>query len=113
MLAQIAQIIKSYGSWLSLPVLCLSIGLAVALPVYADPQAVGHISFVKGSNAAQQPGAAPRILGKDTEIFQGDNIQTTERSFVIIEFSDGAKVTVRPDSNFTIDHYDGKSANKA
>jgi hypothetical protein len=101
---QVTQFIKSYGLWL-----CL---LAAALPVYAAPQVVGHISFVKGSNAAQLPGAAPRILGKDTEIFQGDNIQTTERSFVIIEFTDGAKVTVRPNSNFSIDHYDGQSGNK-
>lgn len=106
---QLAQVIKHYGLWLCLPVLSLSIGLAVTPPAYAAPQVVGHISFVKGSNAAQQPGAAPRILGKDTEIFQGDNIQTTERSFVIIEFIDGAKVTVRPDSNFTIDHYDNPS----
>lgn len=104
MATQITQLVKSYGLWL-----CL---LIVALPAYADPQIVGHVNFVKGSNAAQQPGAAPRILGKDTEIFQGDNIQTTERSFVIIEFTDGAKVTVRPDSNFTIDHYDSKSADK-
>lgn len=96
--------VKSYGLWL-----CL---LIVVLPVYAEPQVVGHISFVKGSNAAQQPGAAPRILGKDTEIFQGDNIQTTERSFVIVEFTDGAKITVRPNSSFSIDHYDSRSTNK-
>ncbi|MDO9267743.1 MAG: FecR domain-containing protein [Methylobacter sp.] len=101
---QITQLVKSYSLWL-----CL---LAVALPVYAEPLVVGHISFVKGSNAAQQPGEAPRILGKDTEIFQGDNIQTTERSFVIVEFTDGAKITVRPNSNFSIDHYDSQSANK-
>ncbi len=98
------QFIRNHGLWL-----CL---LAFALPVYAEPQAVGHISFVKGSNAAQQPGAAPRILGKDTEVFQGDNIQTTERSFVIVEFIDGSKVTVRPNSNFTIEHYDSQSVNK-
>jgi hypothetical protein len=104
MATQITQLVKSYGLWL-----CL---LIVTLPAYAAPLVVGHVNFVKGSNAAQQPGAAPRILGKDTEIFQGDNIQTTERSFVIIEFTDGAKVTVRPDSNFTIDHYDSKSADK-
>jgi hypothetical protein len=101
---QLTQFVKRYGLWL-----CL---LIAALPVNAAPQVVGHVSFVKGSNAAQQPGAAPRILGKDTEIFQGDNIQTTERSFVIIEFNDGAKVTVRPDSNFSIDHYDSQSTNK-
>ncbi len=107
-LVHIAQLVKSYGLALS-----LSIGLVLALPVYAAPQIVGHISFVKGSNAAQLPGEAPRILGKDTEIFQGDNIQTTERSFVIVEFTDGSKVTVRPNSNFTIDHYDSQSANKS
>lgn len=100
---QLTLFIKHYGLWLC---------LLVSLPVHAAPQVVGHISFVKGSNAAQQPGEAPRILGNGTEIFQGDNIQTTERSFVIIEFNDGAKVTVRPDSNFSIDHYDSQSANK-
>lgn len=104
-----AHIIKHYGLSLSL---ILALGLTAALPVYASSQVVGHISFVKGNNAAQQPEAAPRILGKDSEIFQGDNIQTTERSFVIIEFTDGAKVTVRPNSNFSIDHYDNQSAAK-
>ncbi len=109
---QLAQVFKLYSIRLCLLVLSLSIGLMAALPAYAAPQVVGHISFVKGSNAAQLPGAAPRILGTGTEIYQGDNIQTTERSFVIIEFIDGAKVTVRPDSNFSIDHYDSQSANK-
>lgn len=107
---QAAQFVKTYGLWLSLS---LAIGLTVTLPAYAAaPQVVGHISFAKGSNAAQQPEAAPRILGKDSEIFQGDNIQTAERSFVIIEFTDGAKVTVRPSSNFSIDHYDNQSGQK-
>ncbi len=82
----------------------------VAQPLFAQSPIVGHISFARGSNAAQQPGAAPRILGQGAEIYQGDNIQTTERSFVIIDFSDGAKVTVRPNSSFTVDHYDNQSA---
>lgn len=109
---QTAKIAKNYGLWLYLLVLSLLVSLTAVMPVYAGSPVVGHISFAKGSNAAQQPGAAPRILGKDTEIFQGDNIQTAERSFVIVEFIDGAKVTVRPNSNFTIDHYDSQSANK-
>jgi hypothetical protein len=99
------QIIKNYSLWL-----CLFI---VTLPVYAaNPQVVGHTIFVKGSNVAQLSGAAPRTLEKNTEIFQGDSIQTTESSFVIVEFTDGAKVTVRPNSNFSIDHYDNQSADK-
>ena len=84
----------------------------INVPAFAESQAVGHINFAKGSNAAQLPGASPRILGIGAEIFQGDNIQTTESSFVIVEFTDGSKVTVRPNSNFSIDHYDSQSANK-
>lgn len=105
--AQLDRHTKSYRIWLSLLL------LAIAMPAYSEQQIVGHVSFVKGNNAAQQPGAAPRILGENSEIFQGDNIQTTERSFVIVEFVDGSKVTVRPNSNFSIDRYDSQSANKS
>lgn len=98
------QVIKRYSLWL-----CLFI---VTLPAYASPQVVGHIIFVKGTNTAQLSGTTPRAIDKDADIFQGDTIQTTESSFVIVEFTDGAKVTVRPNSNFSIDHYDNQSADK-
>ncbi|KJV06861.1 hypothetical protein [Methylocucumis oryzae] len=78
--------------------------------VLGDTAVVGKISFAKGSVAAQLPGQAPRILAKGAEIFQGDNIQTADQSFVIVEFNDGAKVTVRPDSSFSIDNYQADKA---
>ena len=81
------------------------------IPVYAQQVAVGKIGFAKGSNAAQQPNAAPRLLGKDAEVYQGDNIQTSDESFVIVEFTDGSKVTVRPNSNFKIEQFDNASKN--
>ncbi|MCX7093127.1 MAG: FecR domain-containing protein [Methylobacter sp.] len=104
MLTEITQIVKHYGLLLGL--------LIIALPVYAGPPVVGHISFAKGNNVAQLSGSAPRTLDKNTEIFQGDTIKTIESGFVIIEFTDGAKVTVRPNSDFSIDHYDDQSAKK-
>ncbi len=73
---------------------------------------VGSISFVRGSCAALQPGQAPRLLGKGTEIYQNDNIQTSERSFTIITFTDGAKITVRPNSSFSINAYSNQQKNK-
>lgn len=81
-----------------------------SVSIFAQPAVVGKISFAKGSNAAQQPNSAPRLLGKDAEVYQGDNIQTSDSSFVIVEFIDGSKVTIRPNSNFTIEQFD--SANK-
>lgn len=79
--------------------------------IFAQPAVVGKIGFSKGSNAAQQPNAAPRLLGKDAEVYQGDNIQTSDSSFVIVEFIDGSKVTIRPNSNFTIEQFDSVNKN--
>ena len=77
----------------------------------AELTVVGKVSFSKGSNAAQQPNVAARLLGKDAEIYQGDNIQTSDASFVIVDFNDGSKVTVRPNSNFKIEQFDTASKN--
>lgn len=73
---------------------------------------VGSISFVRGSCAALQPGQAARILGKGSEIYRNDNIQTSERSFTIITFTDGAKITVRPNSSLSINEYSNRQKNK-
>lgn len=89
-----------------------SLGLLLATFTFSIQAAtvVGKISFAKGSNAASQPNEAPRLLGKDSEVYQGDNIQTSDGSFVIVDFVDGSKVTIRPNSNFTVEQFD--SANK-
>lgn len=90
----------------------LSVLLAtLSFSIYAAPTVVGKIGFAKGSNAASQPNAAPRLLGKDAEVYQGDNIQTSDGSFVIVDFVDGSKVTIRPNSNFTIEQFDSASKN--
>lgn len=81
------------------------IALLLAESCFAEQMLVGHIEFTKGSNAAQQPNQTARLLGKGEKVYLGDNIQTSERSFVIISFNDGSKVTVRPNSSFSITEY--------
>jgi hypothetical protein len=92
--------------------ICLSLfAISFSMVTQAESTVVGKVNFSKGSNAAQQSNGQPRLLGKDSEIYQGDNIQTCEGSFVIVEFKDGSKVTIRPNSNFKIEQFD--SANKS
>lgn len=92
--------------------LCLSL-LMLSSAIQAQTQpVVGHISFAKGSSAAQHAGQDSRLLGVGAQIYAGDNIQTAERSFVIIEFVDGAKITVRPNSSFSIDEYSNQASQK-
>jgi hypothetical protein len=68
----------------------------------------GHVVFSRGSVAAQagnEPNASPRILGPAAEIYESDVIQTGPDSFAIIEFIDKAKMTVRPNTSFSIEKY--------
>jgi len=73
---------------------------------------VGKVSFARGSAAAQENDSGqPRLLGKDSEIFEGDQIQTGADSFVILEFMDGGRITVRPETHFNIAKYHQDQAN--
>lgn len=83
--------------------------IVVNVPVYASQTAVGKISMSKGSNAAQQPNAELRLLGKEAEIYQGDNIQTSDDGVVMLEFIDYSKAVIRPNSNFKIEQFDNET----
>lgn len=71
----------------------------------AEPEPVGHISFSRGGAAVSHEGKPLRLIGENADIFEGDNIQTGERSFVIISFKDDSKVTVRPNSSFSVNQF--------
>ena len=73
--------------------------------VHAEAGSVGKVEFTKGSVVAERQSESPRMLGTGEELFQGDKIQTSDRSFVILAFNDGSKITVRPNSSFSIDTY--------
>lgn len=66
---------------------------------------IGKVSFVRGSVAAISAAKQTRLLGKNDPVYQGDNLQTSAQSFIIIVFNDGAKITIRPDSSFSINQY--------
>jgi hypothetical protein len=46
-----------------------------------------------------------RTLLKDDAVFVGDTIETGPNSYLVIEFIDGAKATMRPDSTLEIARY--------
>ncbi len=47
----------------------------------------------------------PRLLTQGDPVFVGDEVSTAVKSFAILQFIDGAKVTVRPASKIVIDEY--------
>ena len=82
--------------------------LLLMTPILQAVEPIAKVSFVRGSVAATLEGNKPRLLGKDDPIYQGDNIQTSARSFVILVFNNEAKITIRPNSSFSIKEYNDK-----
>lgn len=82
--------------------------LLITQILQAAVEPIAKVNFVRGSVAAILEGSKSRLLGKDDPIYQGDNIQTSARSFVILAFNDEAKITIRPNSSFSIREYNDK-----
>lgn len=95
-------------------VILLIAGLAAFVSnVFAD-EAKGLIVASRGTVIAT--GAAEsRELKQGDEVFVDDAIMTGPKSFAVIQFLDGAKVTIKPDSEISIDDYvyNGNADDKA
>lgn len=68
-------------------------------------EAIGDVVFARGAVSAQGTGGQVRILGKDAEIFRGDTIRTAKKSFAVLRFNDGTRISVRPNTVMAINEY--------
>jgi hypothetical protein len=85
--------------------LVLMAGMAVsAVAVAVAEDSSGMVVASRGEVNALANGDS-RELKQGDFIFVNDEIQTGDRSFVVLQFTDGAKVTVRPDSKLVIETY--------
>ncbi|NOZ10724.1 MAG: FecR domain-containing protein [Gammaproteobacteria bacterium] len=71
---------------------------------YAEA-AIGKLLYSKGVVSGQMEGRSIRILGRDSDIYLKDTLTTGKRSFAVMEFSDGTKLTVRPGSILKVEDY--------
>ena len=70
----------------------------------------GRVDFVIGNVTVQTLGASPRALTRGAEVRSGDTVQTNNGT-VQIRYPDGAFVSLKPDTEYTIESYrfDGKT----
>ncbi len=66
---------------------------------------VGSVVFAKGAISAQDETGNPRLLGRNSPIYQKDTIATAAKSFVVIRFNDQTKMSIRPNSEIVIDQF--------
>jgi hypothetical protein len=74
-------------------------------PAAAPATAAGTATLVTGHVSAASPAGEIRDLVKGSPVYEGEVIITSNASYVNIEFSDGGRVLLRPESRFQIDRY--------
>jgi len=83
--------------------LLLTAALAVSTVAVAQDSS-GMVVASRGEVIALSNGGS-RELKQGDFIFVSDEIMTSNRSFAVLQFTDGAKVTVRPDTTLIIEQY--------
>ena len=70
----------------------------------AAEESSGMVVASRGEVSALANGSS-RELKQGDFVYVNDEIQTGARSFAVLQFTDGAKVTVRPDTKLVIETY--------
>lgn len=88
----------------------LSIGASQA--VYAKE--VGQVQYTRGAVTMQNmDGSHARLVAKNESLQRGDVLKTGPRSFTIVKLKDGTRMTVRPNSSFTVEKFEPKKDSTA
>ena len=82
----------------------ISLAAMLSAPALAQEDSVGMVVASRGEVIAMSNGGS-RLLKQGEFIHVSDEIITSNRSFAVLQFEDGAKVTVRPDSTMIIESY--------
>jgi hypothetical protein len=69
----------------------------------AEP--IGEVAFVQGVATAQRPGETPRFLAKGEALHESDTLNTGAKGFALITLKDGTKLTLRPNTTFTLETF--------
>jgi len=83
--------------------LVLMTGMAVSAANAAEDSS-GMVVASRGEVSALANGSS-RELKQGDFVYVNDEILTGARSFAVLQFTDGAKVTIRPDSKLVIETY--------
>ncbi|MGH8372830.1 MAG: FecR family protein [Gammaproteobacteria bacterium] len=95
---------------LALIMLCVICMLGSA-SLYADNATpVGTITLVTGHATAAAPSGQIRDLFHGGKVYAGETLITANSSYMNVEFSDGGRVLLRPESRFVIERYQYNTA---
>ncbi len=92
--------------------LVLLIGFCSASLLNAEE--VGQIQYTRGAVTMQNmDGSSARLIAKNEKVQRGEVLKTGPRSFTIVKLSDGTRMTIRPNSSFSVEQFNPKKDSTA
>ena len=100
------RIVRDVVSLLLVGATLLALPALAATPApAASATAAGTATLVTGHVSAATPSGEIRDIVKGGPVYEGEVLITASSSYVNIEFSDGGRVLLRPESRFQIERY--------
>ncbi len=70
---------------------------------------VGKIQYTRGAVTMQNmDGSGARLVAKNEIVLRGEVLKTGPRSFTIVKLNDGTRMTIRPNSSFSVEQFNAK-----
>ena len=82
----------------------LTLALFAVLPLTAA-NANGTLQQLSGTVTVQKPDGSQRVLARQSEVGPGDTLNTERDSYAQIKFTDGAVMTLKPNTRIKIDNF--------
>lgn len=75
---------------------------------------VGKLQYTRGAVIMQNmDGSGARLVAKDETVQRGEVLKTGPRSFTIVKLNDGTRMTIRPNSSFSVEQFNPKKDSTA
>ncbi len=82
-------------------------------PVAAQPKSAGRVMLIQGDMAAKEVSGKIRKLTLGSPVFEGDTLQSSVKSYGVVVFRDGGRITLQENSVFQVESFKyDKAANQ-
>lgn len=78
---------------------------APAKPPVVTAKAVGRVMLLRGELAASELRGGTRKLALGAPVYEGDTLKSGDKSYAVVVFRDGGRITLQENSDFLIEKY--------
>ena len=78
---------------------------APAKPPVETAKAVGRVMLLRGELAASELRGGSRKLALGAPVYEGDTLKSSDKSYAVVVFRDGGRITLQANSDFLIEKY--------